>query len=297
MRIGSHAEFLKLVRGGATFGRLAATVIDRQERRTRTGTRMGIVNLSDRSGQFEVVIFSERLAQFRDLLEPGKVVVVTVSASIENEDARLIVQAVEDLDQAVARGLKGLKVFVRDEQPLPSLQARLGRKGEGDIYVVVMAEGEDVEIRLPGRYDVSPAMVGALKSVAGVLAVSPSDQPSASSGFARTARCKALSSLRISENARRRRAARSRPAARAAHRRPPDRASGRLHARQASVRDEGVRCATGPRRPHRPPGGDRTGRSGEGARLRNGASSNAAVDARGRGEPSSGREMGRCAVG
>ncbi len=173
MRIGNHAEFLKLVRGGATFGRLAATVIDRQERRTRTGTRMGIVNLSDRSGQFEVVVFSERLAQFRDLLEPGKVVVVTVSASIENEDARLIVQAVEDLDQAVARGLKGLKVFVRDEQPLPSLQARLGRKGEGDIYLVVMAEDEDVEILLPGRYDVSPAMVGALKSVAGVIAVQP----------------------------------------------------------------------------------------------------------------------------
>jgi len=174
MKIPSHGEFIKSVKSaGHTIGRLAATVIDRQERRTRTGTRMGIVCLSDRSGQFEVVIFSERLAQFRDLLEAGQVVIVTVSASIENEDARLIVQAVEALDEAVARGLKGLKVFLRDPQPLPSLQARLGRKGDGDVYVVVMAEGEDVEIRLPGRYDVSPAMVGALKSVSGVLAVHP----------------------------------------------------------------------------------------------------------------------------
>jgi len=173
MRIGTQAEFMKSVREGAAFGRLAATVIDRQERRTRTGSRMGIVCLSDQSGQFEVVVFAERLAQFRDLLEPGRAIVVTVSASIENEDARLIVQAVEDLDQAVARGLKGLKVFVRDPAPLPSLKARLSRKGEGDIYVVVMAGSDDVEIRLPGRYDVSPAMVGALKSVAGVLAVQP----------------------------------------------------------------------------------------------------------------------------
>ncbi len=173
MRISTQAVFLKAVRAGATFGRLAATVIDRQERRTRTGTRMGIVVLSDQSGQFEVVIFSERLAQFRDLLEPGKVVIITVSASLENDDARLIVQAVEDLDQAIARGLKGLRVFVRDSEPLSGLQARLTRKGEGDIYVVVMADGEDVEVKLPGRYDVSPAMVGALKSVNGVMAVQP----------------------------------------------------------------------------------------------------------------------------
>jgi DNA polymerase III subunit alpha len=173
MRIASHAVFLKAARAGATFGRLAATVIDRQERRTRTGTRMGIVNLSDQSGQYEVVVFSERLAQFRDLLEPGRPVIVTVSASVENEEARLIVQAVEDLDQAVARGLKGLRVFVKDKEPLESLRNRLTRKGDGDIYVVVMAAGEDVEVKLPGRYDVSPAMVGALKSVNGVMAVQP----------------------------------------------------------------------------------------------------------------------------
>jgi DNA polymerase-3 subunit alpha len=173
MRISTQAVFLKAVRAGATFGRLAATVIDRQERRTRTGTRMGIITLSDQSGQFEVVAFAERLAQFRDLLEPGKVVLVTVSASVENDDARLIVQAVEDLDQSIARGLKGLRIFLRDEEPLESLRNRLTRKGEGDIYVVVMAEGEDVEVKLPGRYDVSPAMIGALKSVNGVMAVQP----------------------------------------------------------------------------------------------------------------------------
>ncbi|MGL4634514.1 MAG: DNA polymerase III subunit alpha [Beijerinckiaceae bacterium] len=174
MRVPTQGAFLRAVKQGATFGRLAATVIDRQERRTRTGTRMGIIVLSDQSGQFEVVIFSERLVQFRDLLEPGKVVLITVSASYENEDARLIVQAVEDLDQAVARGQKGVRIFLRDEEPLSSLAARLGRKGEGDVYVVVLTgSGEEVEVRLPGRFDVNPTIVGSLKAVSGVLAVQP----------------------------------------------------------------------------------------------------------------------------
>jgi DNA polymerase III subunit alpha len=174
MRVPTQVAFLRAVKQGATFGRLAATVIDRQERRTRTGTRMGIIILSDQSGQFEVVIFSERLVQFRDMLEPGRVVLITVSASYENEDARLIVQAVEDLDQAVARGQKGVRIFLRDEEPLNSLGARLTRKGEGDVYVVVLTgTGEEVEVRLPGRFDVSPAIVGSLKAVSGVLAVQP----------------------------------------------------------------------------------------------------------------------------
>jgi DNA polymerase III subunit alpha len=174
MRIPTHAEFLRSVRGGASFGRLAATVIDRQERRTRSGTRMGIVNLSDQSGQFEVVVFSERLAQYRDLLEAGKVVIVTVSASIENEDARLIVQSVESLDAAVSRGQKGLRVYVRDLEPLDSLHARITRRGDGQISLVVMAENdEELEVELPGKWDVSPAVAGALKSVPGVMAVQP----------------------------------------------------------------------------------------------------------------------------
>jgi DNA polymerase III subunit alpha len=174
MRIPMQSAFLRSVKQqGATFGRLAATVIDRQERRTRTGNRMGIVILSDQSGQFETVIFSERLAQFRDMLEPGKVVLVTVSASVENDDARLIVQAVESLDEAMARGLKGVRIFLRDAEPLESLQSRLNRKGDGDVYVVVVTGDDEVEVKLNGRFDMSPAMVGSLKSVAGVLAVQP----------------------------------------------------------------------------------------------------------------------------
>ena len=173
MRIPTQVSFVKSARQGASFGRLAATVIDRQERRTKSGTRMGIVVLSDQSGQFEVVVFSERLAQFRDQLEPGKVVLLTVSASVENDDVRLIVQAVEDLDQAVVRGQKGIRVFVRDADPLTSIQTRLNKRGEGEVYMVVMTGADEVEVRLPGRYDVSPAMVGSLKSVTGVLAVQP----------------------------------------------------------------------------------------------------------------------------
>src|SRR5262249_44435978 len=76
MRVQSWTEFARAVRAGASVGRVAGTVVARTERRTRTGSKMGIIGLSDPSGHYEAVVFSEGLAQFRDLLEPGAAVLL-----------------------------------------------------------------------------------------------------------------------------------------------------------------------------------------------------------------------------
>src|SRR5207245_145846 len=82
MRVESWAEFARAVRAGASAGRVAGTVVARTERRTRTGSKMGIIELSDPTGHYEAVVFSEGLAQFRDLLEPGAAVLLTLSAEL-----------------------------------------------------------------------------------------------------------------------------------------------------------------------------------------------------------------------
>src|SRR5262249_20331969 len=63
MRVQSRAEFVRAVRAGASAGRVAGTVVARIERRTRTGSKMGIIELSDPTGHYEAVVFSEGLAQ------------------------------------------------------------------------------------------------------------------------------------------------------------------------------------------------------------------------------------------
>ena len=80
---------------------------------------------------------------------------------------------VEKLAEAAARSHKGLRVFLRDEAPLPSIAERLKARGEGEISLVVMLgpDAGEIELRLPGRYAVTGALAGALKSVAGVVQV------------------------------------------------------------------------------------------------------------------------------
>jgi DNA polymerase-3 subunit alpha len=181
MRVQSWAEFARAVRSGASAGRVAGTVVARTERRTRTGSKMGIIGLSDPSGHYEAVLFSEGLQQFRDLLEPGAAVLLSLSAELQGDDVRARIQMVEPLDQAAAKLSKGLRVFLRGEAPIESVAKRLegagpGRstadKADGEVALILMLnEGTEVEVKLPGRFKVSPQIAGAIKAVTGVVAV------------------------------------------------------------------------------------------------------------------------------
>ncbi|MGB8559959.1 MAG: DNA polymerase III subunit alpha, partial [Pseudolabrys sp.] len=179
LRVQPWAEFARAVKAGATAGRVAATVVSRIERRTRTGSKMGIIGLSDPSGHFEAVIFSEGLAEHRDLLEPGNAVLLFLSAEVQGDEVRARIQSVEPLDSAAANLQKGLRVFLRDGAPLEAVAKRLEpaprsphANGDGEVSVVLLLQrGTEVEVKLPGRFKVSPQIAGAIKAVPGVVQV------------------------------------------------------------------------------------------------------------------------------
>jgi len=194
LRVQSWAEFSRAVKTGATAGKVAATVVSRMERRTKTGNKMGIMGLSDPTGHFEAVLFSEGLAQYRDVLEPGAAVLLQLGAELQGEDVRARVLHAEPLDDAAAKTQKGLRIFLRDTKPLESIARRLampeaaapsgpprgaparpagnGGGSDGDVSLVLMLDLQtEVEMKLPGRFKVSPQIAGAIKAVSGVVDV------------------------------------------------------------------------------------------------------------------------------
>ncbi|HEU4659466.1 MAG TPA: DNA polymerase III subunit alpha [Pseudolabrys sp.] len=182
LRVQSWAEFAKAVKNGATAGRVAGTVVSRVERRTKTGNKMGIIGLSDPTGHYEAVIFSEGLAEHRDTLEPGTAVLLFLSAEVQGDDVRARIQSVEPLDAAAANLHKALRVFLRDQAPLDAVAKRLepaqgaGRpangNGDGEVSMILLLdEGAEVEVKLPGRFKVSPQIAGAIKAIPGVVQV------------------------------------------------------------------------------------------------------------------------------
>lgn len=175
MRVQMWADFQGAVKRGASFGRLAGTVTSRQERKTKTGNKMGIVRMSDPTGSYEAVIFSEGLAQYRDLLETGQSVVIYASAEERAEGVSVRIEKVEPLDALAMRESQNLRVFLRDARPIDSLARHLEgqARGESEVSVVLMIDegAREIEVRLAGRWRLSPQIAGALKTVPGVEAV------------------------------------------------------------------------------------------------------------------------------
>jgi len=186
LRVQQWSEFARAVKAGATAGRVAGTVVARTERRTRNGTKMGIIGLSDPSGHYEAVLFAEGLAAYRDLLEPGTAVVLFLTAEVQGDEVRARIQSVEALDEAATKMQMGLRVFLRDGAPIEGVARRLEpirvpatsngsngpERGNGEVSMVLMlGDGNEVEVKLPGRFKVSPQIAGAIKAVRGVVTV------------------------------------------------------------------------------------------------------------------------------
>ena len=133
------------------------------------------------------MLFSEGLAQFRDQLEPGKAVLLALSAELQGDDVRARIQSVESLDEAAAKLQKGLRVFLRDDEAVGERRQAAARdrrrsasgadKADGEVsMVLILGEGTEVEVKLPGRFKVSPQIAGAIKAIPGVVEVEAVDR-------------------------------------------------------------------------------------------------------------------------
>ena len=177
--IVSYAELEARAERGAVAGRLAGVVVSARERRSQKGNKFAFAMFSEPTGQFEAVIFSETLGQSRPLLEPGTAVLITVEGERDGDTLKLRAQSIESLNKAAESVQKGLKVVLdrrtieANKGPLDELKAHLKPGGKGTVCLSMALEdkGRELEIVLPGRFDVSPVQKGALSTVPGVLEV------------------------------------------------------------------------------------------------------------------------------
>ncbi len=157
---GNKAEFV------------AGTVTAKQERKSKKGNPFAFLSLSDPTGQFEIVVFSEVLNHSRQLMEPGTAVVVSVEIDRTGEDVKLRAQSVRSVDEVVRDTGAGLKIFIEDKSSIEPLKSRLAERGKGLVSLVLMTEGGgEVELKLKDRYRVTPQVRGAIKSVPGIVEI------------------------------------------------------------------------------------------------------------------------------
>ncbi len=161
--------------------KLAGVVAGRQERKSARGNRFAFCQMSDTTGAYEVTLFSDTLEKAREHLETGSKVVVTVEATMEADQLKLLGRSVAPIDVVVAdAGGMGLRIFLTEPEALQSVAAVLdGARqsvkvpSKGPIHLCLMDPKlpGDVEIDLDDFFPVTPQIKGAIKSLSGVLDV------------------------------------------------------------------------------------------------------------------------------
>ncbi|WP_425101504.1 DNA polymerase III subunit alpha [Tropicibacter sp. S64] len=166
---------------GALVAKLAGVVAGRQERKSARGNRFAFAQLSDPTGAYEVTLFSETLEKSREYLETGSKVVVTVEATMESDQLKLLARGVAPVDAvASGGGVMGLRIHVEAPGALPHIASVLTRACEqmpkaarGPVMLCLNDAGlpGEVEMDLKMDFPVTPEIKGAIKSLDGVLAV------------------------------------------------------------------------------------------------------------------------------
>ena len=168
-------------RGGACIAKMGGVVAGRQERKSAKGNRFAFAQLSDPSGAYEVTIFSDTLEKARDLLETGTKVVVTVEATMESDQLKLLARSFGPVEQVVAdAGAAGMKIYIENPDTVAQIASVLGRAaeqmpraGRGPVRLCFAGSGlpGEVEMDLRQEFPVTPEIKGAVKSLDGVMAV------------------------------------------------------------------------------------------------------------------------------
>ena len=155
----------------ASGGLLAGTATSVKERKSARGNRYAFVSFSDASGQFEALMFSDALDLAREHLESGAPVMIRVEAERDGETTKLRALSVEPLARAV-RGLqKDMTLTVNGTTDWPALADALSAKGRSQLQLRIALPDADreIEMSMPGRFDLSPERRSLIKHVTGVI--------------------------------------------------------------------------------------------------------------------------------
>lgn len=180
-KIMTLTEIEQKARGGAFVTKLAGTIAGRQDRKSARGNRFAFVQASDPTGLYEVTVFSDTLESSGEQMTTGANVIMTVEATLESDQLKLLCRSAAPIDGAVMqRGSMGLKIFVEGEAALPSIASVLQRSGDdpkiktrGPVSLCLIGADlpGEVELALGDRFSINPQVKGAIKSLGGVIMV------------------------------------------------------------------------------------------------------------------------------
>jgi DNA polymerase-3 subunit alpha len=170
-----YADAVGLAEGGAEAFRMAGVIRRKQERASaKNGEKFAFITLSDPTGEYEVLFPPESLRRCRDVLEVGRAVSVRVRAKANDGEVRFYGDEAEFIERTLEGAVASLRIHLSPRSAeIAALKKRLetaaSQRGGEVTLIAGMDGGREVELRLPGKFNLDAALRGALKTAPGVM--------------------------------------------------------------------------------------------------------------------------------
>ena len=154
---------------------MAGTVISKVERTSSKGNRYAFVQLTDVSGIFEIIVFSELLATNQELFEPGNSLLIKAGAQFQNDTPKFTANFVESLDKVASKAQTELNIYLSSTEPLVKIQNELknSKKGKGAVtFIAKLEDGRKVDIKLKDSFEITSDLLLKIRNIPGIEVVS-----------------------------------------------------------------------------------------------------------------------------
>ncbi len=168
--------FRNIQLGDVIRAKLAGCVNSFKKKISQKGNRFAFLELSDASGAFEGILFSETLQRSEEIINSGLPLLASVTIEKQTEDSnpRVMISNLETLDKAIADVASAIVISINNPAAIRPVHEVLNRdkKGANKIYIKPDNDEWDITIELPGGYAfTSGNIISQLKSIPGVSAV------------------------------------------------------------------------------------------------------------------------------
>ena len=137
----------------------------------KSGNKFAFLQISDSSGVYEVVLFSEVLARSKDILNEGETLLLKAMVEQQEDQIRFTVQDIQPLDRALTSKIREVRVVISTTEAARKLKDSLIAEGQGPAKVVVeiaLNDNKTAIMTLPGSYNFSPQARSNLMKTQGV---------------------------------------------------------------------------------------------------------------------------------
>lgn len=158
---------------------MAGVLLKKQEKMSQKGSKYAFLQLSDPTGIFEVMMFSEMLAQSRDYLIAGNALLISVEAESKEDQIRYTCTGVKPLDSALESKIREIHIHMDRAEPAAEIKKFLDiekdESGQGAAVINLHIQVDDrriAHVQLPGRWALSSQARNIIRVQGGVQEIS-----------------------------------------------------------------------------------------------------------------------------